>query len=147
MTEKEYQTLAEQAIPPSHWKQNCLRAFVTGGTICALAQGLMQFFLSLSFSQTESALLVNMVLIGTTAILTGFGLFAEIGKFCGAGTFIPITGFANSVVSPAIEYRTEGLIFGTAAKMFTVAGPVLVFGTVGAFLTGLLQAVILPLFA
>ena len=147
MTKQEYETLSEQAVPPSRWVRNCLRAFCSGGAICAIAQVFFEGFTALSFSETEAALLVNFVLIGTTTILTGFGLFSKLGKFCGAGTFIPITGFANAVVSPAIEYRTEGLIFGTAAKMFTVAGPVLVFGTVASFTMGVLRQLFLWFFA
>ncbi len=147
MTKEAYQTLSEQAVPPSKWLRNALRAFCTGGAICAMAQLFFHGFTILSFSETEASLLVNLVLIGATTLLTGFGLFSKLGKFCGAGTFIPITGFANAVVSPAIEYRTEGLIFGTAAKMFTVAGPVLVFGTVSSVAMGMLRLLFLAFFA
>ncbi len=137
MTKEEYLRLVEQTSPPSPWLKNELKAFLTGGLICVFAQMLQWTFLDYGCSTEDAALLVNLVLITLAALFTGFGLFSRIGRFCGAGTFVPITGFANSVVSPAIEFQTEGLVFGTAAKMFTVAGPVLVFGCTAASLMGL----------
>ena len=125
---QEYKELVDMVTPNSHILASCFRAFFVGGTICAVAEGIKQWLFLYSYEKDEASMIVNIILIGLTALLTGLGLFNKIGKFSGAGTIIPITGFANAVVSPAIEYKKEGWVLGVGAKMFTVAGPVIVYG-------------------
>ncbi len=134
--QREYDKMVKKASPNSPIFTNCLKAFLSGGLICVLGQLLLNFYTGHSFSEEEAALLVSITLIGISAVLTAFGLYGKLGKFCGAGTIVPITGFANSVVSPAIEFKKEGFIFGMAAKMFIVAGPVIVYGTLTSMLVG-----------
>lgn len=134
--QQEYDKMVKKASPNSPIFTNCLKAFLSGGLICVLGQLLLNFYTGRSFSEEEAALLVSITLIGISAVLTAFGLYGKLGKFCGAGTIVPITGFANSVVSPAIEFKKEGFIFGMAAKMFIVAGPVIVYGTLTSMLVG-----------
>ncbi len=134
--QQEYDKMVKKASPNSPIYTNCLKAFLSGGLICVLGQLLLNFYTGRSFSEEEAALLVSITLIGISAVLTAFGLYGKLGKFCGAGTIVPITGFANSVVSPAIEFKKEGFIFGMAAKMFIVAGPVIVYGTLTSMLVG-----------
>ena len=127
--QQEYDKMVKKASPNSPIFTNCLKAFVSGGLICAGGQLLLNLFLDRNFTENEAALCVSITLIGISAVLTALGLYEKLGKFCGAGTIVPITGFANSVVSPAIEFKKEGMVFGMAAKMFLVAGPVIVYGT------------------
>lgn len=129
--------MVKQASPNSPIFMNCLKAFVSGGIICIIGQLLSNFYTGKNFSKEEAALLVSITLIGLSALLTALGWYEKLGKFCGAGTIVPITGFANSVVSPAIEFKKEGMVFGMAAKMFIVAGPVIVYGTLTSMLVGL----------
>ena len=126
--QQEYDKMVKKASPNSPIFTNCLKAFVSGGLICAGGQLLLNLFLERNFTENEAALCVSITLIGISAVLTALGLYEKLGKFCGAGTIVPITGFANSVVSPAIEFKKEGMVFGMAAKMFLVAGPVIVYG-------------------
>ena len=128
--QQEYDSMVKKASPNSPIFMDCLKAFISGGIICSFGQVLRNWFTSIGLSQDDTGLAVSLVLIGITVLLTGFGLFGKIGKFCGAGTVVPITGFANSVASPAIEFKKEGWIFGLGAKMFQVAGPVIVYGTI-----------------
>lgn len=129
--------MVKQASPNSPIFMNCLKAFVSGGIICIIGLLLSNFYTGKNFSKEEAALLVSITLIGLSALLTALGWYEKLGKFCGAGTIVPITGFANSVVSPAIEFKKEGMVFGMAAKMFIVAGPVIVYGTLTSMLVGL----------
>lgn len=129
--------MVKQASPNSPIFMNCLKAFISGGIICIIGQLLSNFYTGKDFSKEEAALLVSITLIGLSALLTALGWYEKLGKFCGAGTIVPITGFANSVVSPAIEFKKEGMVFGMAAKMFIVAGPVIVYGTLMSMLVGL----------
>lgn len=131
-----YQTMVDQTTPNSNILTNCMKAFVVGGFICVLGQVIMNYFQYLGYTQDESALINSIILILISAILTGFGLYGKAGKFSGAGTIVPITGFANSVVSPAIEFKKEGYIFGLGAKMFIIAGPVIVYGTLTSIFVG-----------
>ena len=124
---KEYQKTVEILSPNSHIVKNCFKAFFSGGAICTVGQVLNNWFLTFGLGKDNTSILVNLVLIGIAAILTGTGLYSRMGHYCGAGTIVPITGFANSMVSPAIEFKTQGLILGVGAKMFTVAGPVIVY--------------------
>lgn len=134
--QQEYDKMVKQASPNSPIFMNCLKAFVSGGIICIIGQLLLNFYTGKNFSKEEAALLVSITLIGLSALLTALGWYEKLGKFCGAGTIVPITGFANSVVSPAIEFKKEGMVFGMAAKMFIVAGPVIVYGTLTSMLVG-----------
>ena len=123
------------------WK-NCLCAFCVGGRICTLGQGLLNFYKGwFALEQDDAAAAVSVTLILLSAILTGLGIFDKIAKHAGAGTLVPITGFANAVVSPALEFKSEGLVMGVAAKMFVIAGPVLVFGISASVIYGLLLLV------
>ena len=140
--QQEYDKMVEKASPNSPIFTNCLKAFVSGGLICAGGQLLLNLFLDRNFTENEAALCVSITLIGISAVLTALGLYEKLGKFCGAGTIVPITGFANSVVSPAIEFKKEGMVFGMAAKMFLVAGPVIVYGTLTSMLVGLIYFLI-----
>lgn len=136
--QQEYDSMVKNASPNSPIFMDCLKAFISGGIICSFGQVLRNWFTSIGLSQDDTGLAVSLVLIGITVLLTGFGLFGKIGKFCGAGTVVPITGFANSVASPAIEFKKEGWIFGLGAKMFQVAGPVIVYGTITSFVVGII---------
>ena len=127
-TKKEYSDYVDQKSPNSPILKNCFNAFWVGGLICSIGQIIMDFCLYKGMDQTNSSTVVSIILIGLAAILTGLNIFNKIGKFAGAGSLIPITGFANSIVSPAMEYKSEGYVMGVGGKMFTVAGPVLVFG-------------------
>ncbi|MGN0135819.1 stage V sporulation protein AC [Anaerotignum sp.] len=135
--QQEYDKMVKKASPNSPILMNCLKAFVSGGIICIIGQLLSNYFTGKDFSKEEAALLVSITLIALSALLTALGWYEKLGKFCGAGTIVPITGFANSVVSPAIEFKKEGMVFGMAAKMFIVAGPVIVYGTLTSMLVGL----------
>ena len=137
MTNSEYARYVQSISPKSNCLKNCINAFWTGGTICLLGQGLMKLYGSMGMDQTASSSFVCISLILLSAILTGLALYDDIAKFAGAGTLVPITGFANSVVAPAVEFQTEGVILGTCAKMFTIAGPVIVFGVSSGVLYGL----------
>ena len=125
--------------PKTDEVRSLLRAFVVGGFICCIGQGiryLMEYAFNLSGDELASY--VSMVMIFLGSLLTGLGVYDRIGKFAGGGSIVPITGFANSVVSPAMEFRTEGYIYGTAAKMFVIAGPIIVFGVIGSVAIGLI---------
>lgn len=135
--QQKYDRLVKQASPNSPIWKNCVRAFASGGLICAFGQALLMLYTKKGISETDAALWVSITLIGISAVLTALGLYEKLGKFCGAGTIVPITGFANSVVSPAIEFKKEGMVFGMAAKMFLVAGPVIVYGTLTSMAVGL----------
>ena len=139
---REYGEMVKKASPPSALLSDCVRAFVSGGFICSIGQILRNFFLSKGFSADKAGLCVSLILIAAAVLLTGFGLFGKIGKFCGAGTVVPITGFANSVASPAIEFKKEGWVFGLGAKMFQVAGPVIVYGTITSVAVGAIYYII-----
>lgn len=138
INKEQYSKMTKRASPGSPVIKNCIMAFLSGGTICTFAQVLTEWFKAISLSEQEYKALVLFIVIGITALLTGIGLFDNIAKHAGAGTMVPITGFANSVVSPAIEHRCEGGITGTAAQMFSLAGPVIVYGCSTACIYGLI---------
>lgn len=137
-TKKEYAEMTKQKSPNSNLLKNCVWAFVVGGIICTIGQGLMNLFLSFGLDKVGASTSVSITLILTGALMTGFKIFDNIAKKAGAGTLVPITGFANSIVSPALEFKSEGFILGVGAKMFTIAGPVLVFGISASVLYGLI---------
>lgn len=141
-TPQTYQEYVNQKSPNSPILKNCFNAFWVGGLICSIGQIIFEFCQYQGLDQTSASTVVSIVLIGIT-ILTGINIFNRIGKFAGAGTFVPITGFANSIVSPAIEYKSEGYVMGVGAKMFTVAGPVLVFGISASVLIGMITCLLI----
>ena len=139
MDKKTYKRFAQAHAPRSPIEKNCFNAFCIGGLICAIGQGLNDVFhLALGFSADDAGLLCAVSLIFVAVVLTAIGIFDEIAKVAGAGTLVPITGFANSVVSPAIDSKSEGLILGVGAKIFTVAGPVLLYGILSGAIYGVI---------
>lgn len=138
VSKDEYSRMTKRHSPSSPSLKNCLWAFFSGGLICTFAQALTEWFKAVGMKEEEYKALVLTVLIGITALLTALGIFDSIAKHAGAGTMVPITGFANSVVSPALEFQSEGYILGTAANMFKIAGPVIVFGCGSALIYGLI---------
>ena len=137
MTNAEYNEYIKRKSPASPLWADVGRAFLVGGGICALGQGLMNFYLGRGLAQDEAGTAVSLTLVFLGALLTGLGVYDDLARFAGAGTLVPITGFANSVVAPALEFKREGYITGTAVKMFTIAGPVLVFGVSASVVYGL----------
>ena len=138
MDSKQYQQLVHSPTPKSPLIKDCILAFIFGGSICCFGQLLRMLYTNIGLTEDEVKLAVPTTLIVITAILTATGTFSKIAKHAGAGTAVPITGFANSVVSPAVEFSTEGKILGTGAKMFNLAGPVIVYGCSAASLYGLI---------
>ena len=133
---QQYSEMVKQASPNSPIFMDCIKAFISGGIICTIGQLLLNLYTGMDISEKDAALWVSITLIGLSALLTALGIYEKLGKFCGAGTIVPITGFANSVVSPAFEFTKEGMVFGMPAKMFIVAGPVIVYGTLTSMLVG-----------
>lgn len=140
-TKQTYQEYVDKKSPNSPIIKNCFNAFWVGGLICTIGQIIMNICKERGMDQTMSGTIASIILIGISAFLTGLNLFNRIGKFAGAGSLIPITGFANSVVSPAMEYKSEGYIMGVGGKMFTVAGPVLVFGISASIIVGIVYLI------
>lgn len=142
ISNKQYDEMVKKASPNSPILLDCIKAFLIGGAICCFGQLLFYIFRKSGMSLDESRSLVSIALIIITAILTGIGVFDKIAKHAGAGTIVPITGFANSVVSPAMEFKSEGFIMGTGASIFKVAGPVILYGTTAASLYGLIYFIV-----
>lgn len=138
MTEKRYGELVKDLSPKSPVAKDCLFAFVSGGLICVLGQFFINWYSSLGLDKQNASAAASMSLVCIAALLTGLGVFDDIAKYTGAGTLVPITGFANSVAAPAVEFKTEGMILGTAAKMFNIAGPVIVYGVSASVVYGLI---------
>ena len=138
MKKEEYSKLVDKVSPPSKKGKDFTFAFLIGGTICVIGQLLRELFLSFGFEDKIVGMYVSTILIFLAALLTGLRIFEKIAKHAGAGTLVPITGFANAVVSPAIEFKTEGWILGLGAKMFAIAGPVIVYGTISSLIYGLI---------
>lgn len=138
MTEKQYGELVQELAPKSPVVKDCVNAFVSGGLICVLGQALINWYSALGMEKADAATVGSMTLVCIAALLTGLGVFDDIAKFAGAGTLVPITGFANSVAAPAVEFKTEGMVLGTAAKMFNIAGPVIVYGVSASVVYGLI---------
>ncbi|MDA3128645.1 stage V sporulation protein AC [Aliibacillus thermotolerans] len=137
-----YQEFAKKREPsPSIWK-NCLKAFIFGGLICVIGQGLQNFFIYyFDFNEKTAGDPTVAVLIFIAVLLTGFGVYDKIAQFAGAGTAVPVTGFANAMASAAIDHRTEGYVLGVGGNMFKLAGPVIVFGTTAAFIIALIKTI------
>jgi stage V sporulation protein AC len=142
MTNEEYRQYTERHAPRSPAGKNLLWAFLIGGLICCVGQFLIKLYASLGLDEESSAAAASVSLVFLGALLTGLGVYDRIAKRAGAGTLVPITGFANSVVAPALEFKTEGLITGTAVKMFTIAGPVIVCGVSASVVYGLILCLI-----
>ena len=128
MTDKEYSKLVGDLCPKSPMWKDCFNAFWIGGLICALGQLIQNGYSWLGLDKQDAGTATSMTLVALSALLTGFSLYDNIAKYAGAGTLVPITGFANSVAAPAVEFKTEGFVLGVGAKMFTIAGPVIVYG-------------------
>ena len=138
MTPRQYQDYVKQHAPKSPLLKNLLIAFLVGGGICCIGQALHDLYVSLGLNLEDAGTAASVSLVFLSAVFTALGLYHKLARFAGAGTLVPITGFANAVVSPAIDFHAEGIITGTAVKMFTVAGPVIVFGTAASALYGVL---------
>lgn len=136
ISNEQYDKMIKKASPPSKVLINCLKAFFIGGTICCFGQLLLTIYSKTAMNSDESRSMVSITLIVITAILTGIGIFDRIAKHAGAGTIVPITGFANSTVSPALEFKSEGFIMGTGANVFRISGPVILYGTSAAMIYG-----------
>lgn len=146
LDKKTYKKYANAHAPRSPIGKNCFNAFCIGGLICAIGQGLNDIYhLALGFSKDDAGLLASVTLVFVAVLLTAIGVFDEIAKVAGAGTLVPITGFANAVVSPAIDSKSEGLILGVGAKIFTVAGPVLLYGILSGAIYGIIYYITLML--
>lgn len=138
ISKKEYSKLVEKASPPSPKLKNFIKAFIIGGIICLIGQLFMELYTYLGFKEKVVKMLVPVTLIFIAALLTGLKLFHKLAKHAGAGTLVPITGFSNAVSSPAIEFKKEGWILGVGAKIFTIAGPVIAYGTIASVLYGVI---------
>ena len=128
MTEKEYEKLVQKAAPKSPIGKDCLNAFWIGGLICVLGQILTNTYGSIGLGKDAASTATSITLVALSALLTGLSLYDNLAKYGGAGTLVPITGFANAIAAPAVEFKTEGFILGVGAKLFTIAGPVIVYG-------------------
>ena len=138
MSNKDYDKFVQARAKKSPIVKNCVFAFLIGGAICTVGQAIMDGFLSLGLEKTDAGTATSVSLVALSALLTGLNLYNKLGRYGGAGTLVPITGFANAVVSPAIDFKTEGIVTGMAAKMFTVAGPVIVFGVTASVVYGVI---------
>lgn len=136
MTEKQYDALVKELSPPSPLGKDCLLAFLVGGAICCLGQVFLNWYSSLGLDKDMAGTAASMSLVALSALFTGLSLYDDLAKHAGAGTLVPITGFANSIAAPAVEFKTEGFVLGVGAKMFTIAGPVLVYGTAASVVYG-----------
>lgn len=134
----EYAQLTKKASPDSRSPKNCLWAFLVGGLICTVGQALTEGYTALGAGEKEAATAATLSLVFLSVLLTALGVYDDIARRAGAGTLVPITGFANAVSSPALEFQTEGYVLGTAAKMFLIAGPVIVYGTAASMLYGVI---------
>lgn len=137
MTNEEYAAYVQKMSPNSKLVPNMLKAFLIGGLICTLGQGILNLWLAVGLDKEGAGTATSISLVFLGALFTGLGFYDDIAKHGGAGTLVPITGFANAVVSPALEFKTEGFITGTAAKMFIIAGPVIVYGISASIVYGL----------
>lgn len=138
MTDREYEKLVDRMSPRSPMGMDCGKAFVIGGLICALGQVFINCYSAWGLEKEQASTAASMTLVALSALLTGLSVYDDIAKHAGAGTLVPITGFANSIAAPAVEFRTEGMILGVGAKIFTIAGPVIVYGLAASVVYGLI---------
>lgn len=138
MTQRQYQKLVDDMAPKSPIWKDCLKAFLIGGLICTIGQLILNGYTALGLDKEQSATATSMTLVAISALLTGLSLYDNIAKHAGAGTLVPITGFANSIAAPAIEFKTEGFVLGVGAKMFTIAGPVILYGVSASVVYGII---------
>ncbi len=138
MKKKEYKTYVDKITPNSPILKDIICAFFVGGAICTIGQAFFELYTSLGFSEDNVSMLTSSTMVFLGALFTGFGLYDDLAKHAGAGTIVPITGFANAITSPAIEFKSEGYVLGLAVKMFSVAGPVLVYGITSGFVAGII---------
>ena len=136
MTEREYGKLVQDMSPKSPIVKDCINAFLVGGLICTIGQLIMNGYLACGLEKTDASTAMSMTLVALSALLTGLSFYDDIAKRAGAGTLVPITGFANAVAASAVEFKTEGFILGVGAKMFTIAGPVIVYGVSASVIYG-----------
>ena len=140
-TQKKYQEYVDKKSPNSPILKNCFNAFWVGGLICTFGQIILLICKARGLDEATSGTIVSIILIAISAFLTGLNMFNKIGKFAGAGSLVPITGFANSIVAPSIEFKSEGYVMGVGSKMFTIAGPVLVFGICSSIIVGIIYLI------
>ncbi len=138
MKKKEYKTYVDKMTPNSPLGKDLIFAFLIGGAICTIGQCFFSLYESLGFSEEHVSMLTSSTMVFLGAAFTGFGIYDNLAKYAGAGTIVPITGFANAITSPAIEFKSEGLVLGLAVKMFSVAGPVIVYGITSGFVAGII---------
>ncbi len=138
ISQQEYQKLSDERSPDSKIVKNCIGAFLVGGLICTIGQGLFDFYVQMGSTEANARAWTSVTLVFIGVLLTALKVYDSIAKYAGAGTLVPITGFANSVASPAIEFKSEGFILGLGAKMFVIAGPVIVYGTLAGVVYGVL---------
>ena len=138
MTEKQYGKLVEEMSPKSPIGKDCINAFWIGGMICVIGQVFVNWYGNLGLDKEAAGTAASMTLVALSALLTGLSLYDNLAKHAGAGTLVPITGFANAIAAPAVEFKTEGFILGVGAKMFTIAGPVIVYGVSASVVYGLI---------
>ncbi|MFV0441875.1 MAG: stage V sporulation protein AC [Lachnospirales bacterium] len=136
--EKVYDEIVKEHSPSSDTFRNCIKAFVVGGSICVFAEIIKNTFIMYHIPKDDAGTYTSIILIFIAVILTGFGIYQKLGSFAGAGSIVPISGFANSVASPAIEFKKEGYVMGVGAKIFILAGPVILYGTVASIIVGVL---------
>ena len=138
MTEKQYNSLVKEMSPKSPIVKDCRNAFVIGGLICTVGQVFLNLYTKLGLEKQDASTAASMTLVAISALLTGLSLYDNLAKHAGAGTLVPITGFANAIAAPAVEFKTEGFILGVGAKMFTIAGPVIVYGVSASVVYGII---------
>lgn len=136
---KEFDNIVKEKSPSSKLLKDCVMAFVVGGLICDVGQFVMNYFTNMGIPKEQVSSLVASVMVFIGAFLTGIGVYDRLGKYAGAGSIVPITGFANSIVSPAMEFKREGFVLGVGAKMFIIAGPVLVYGISASIIVGIIH--------
>lgn len=141
-----YNRYVENMTPKNNCLANCCKAFITGGAICALAQLIINLYMMAGMPEDDAAMWETITLVGISVILTGLNIYPQITAWGGAGSLVPITGFANSVAAPAIEYRAEGEVFGIGCKIFTIAGPVILYGVLMSFALGILYYIQIAVF-
>lgn len=139
MSSKQYEEYIKDKLPKGKYLKNCMAAFIVGGLICDVAQFISDLAKSYGYSQEAVSSITSITMVFLGAFFTGIGIYDRLGKFAGAGSIVPITGFANSIVSPAMEFKREGFVFGVGAKMFVLAGPVLVYGISTSIIVGVIH--------